>query len=359
MLKKAVKVAPALKLTPKAAVKPAKKKENQAPEAPAPVPLPLSQKEIEVSQAMVSPRIEFDSIKGRRASSGDLLMRKRAMPKVKQAQESRNLVLKSLVTKIDTSSDPSSEGSKSKAEVIYRKHLYQTFRGLKMARNLPPAEPIQLQAKRVVLMKPPGKYRPKTAIFDLDETLVHCLDRSETAVPDVVLPIRFPNGDIVHVMPNQASLKIRPYCNECLTEVSQDMEVIVFTASQRSYADAVISYIDPTRTLIHHRLYRESCVLSERVHVKDLRVLANRSLKDVVLIDNAAYSFGYQIDNGIPIISWHDDPEDKELLYLTQYLKGLLNADDVREVNQATFHLATFYNEYSDEFLPKEKPKGK
>lgn len=137
------------------------------------------------------------------------------------------------------------------------------------------------------------------------------------------------------------------------------MELIVFTASQRSYADAVMNYIDPTRTLIHHRLYRDSCVLSDRVHIKDLRIIANRSLKDMVLIDNAAYSFGYQIDNGIPIISWHDDPDDKELLYLTHYLKGLLNSDDVREVNQATFHLATFYNEYSDEFLPKEKPKGK
>lgn len=127
----------------------------------------------------------------------------------------------------------------------------------------------------------------------------------------------------------------------------------MFTASQRSYADAVLNYLDPNRTLIHHRLYRDSCVVSEKVHIKDLRVLANRSLKDVVLIDNASYSFGYQIDNGIPIVSWHYDPDDKELMYLTEYLKGLLNTDDVREVNQATFHLATFYNDYSEEFLPK------
>jgi CTD small phosphatase-like protein 2 len=31
----------------------------------------------------------------------------------------------------------------------------------------------------------------------------------------------------------------------------------------------------------------------EGVHIKDLRVLADRNLKDVVLVDNAAYSFGY------------------------------------------------------------------
>ncbi len=133
----------------------------------------------------------------------------------------------------------------------------------------------------------------------------------------------------------------------------------MFTASQRSYADAVLNYLDPGRTLIHHRLYRDSCVVSDKVHIKDLRVIANRSLKDVVLVDNASYSFGYQIDNGIPIVSWHYDPDDKELMYLTEYLKGLQNADDVREVNQATFHLATFYNDYSDEFLPKTVPTGK
>ncbi len=110
----------------------------------------------------------------------------------------KDAALNAMVTKIDATNDPT-DSSKSKSEMIIRKHLYQTFRGLKMARSLPLADPAQLQAKRVVLMKPPGKYRRKTAIFDLDETLVHCLDRTETALPDVVLPIRFPNGDIVHV----------------------------------------------------------------------------------------------------------------------------------------------------------------
>ena len=267
-------------------------------------------------------------------------------------------MLNSLVTKVESTNDPADTG-KSKTEIITRKHLYQTFRGLKMARGLPLADPLQLQAKRVVVMKPSGKYRPKTALFDLDETLVHCLDRTETAAPDVVLPIRFPNGNIVHVTSTQAKMKIRPYCTECLTQISEVMELIVFTASQRSYADAVMNYIDPTRTLIHHRLYRENCIVSDRVHIKDLRILANRSLKDVVLIDNAAYSYGYQIDNGIPIISWHDDPDDRELLYLTQYLKSLLTVDDVREVNQATFHLSTFYSDYSEEFLGKDRSKAK
>lgn len=50
--------------------------------------------------------------------------------------------------------------------------------------------------------------------------------------------------------------------------------------------------------IIQATLYTDlrSCIdyLIKSVHIKDLRVLcADRNLKDVVLIDNAAYSFGY------------------------------------------------------------------
>ena len=43
---------------------------------------------------------------------------------------------------------------------------------------------------------------------------------------------------------------------------------------------------------------------------KDLRVI-NRPLKDIVLVDNAPYSYVYQLENGVPIIpySWGDDSE--------------------------------------------------
>jgi len=32
---------------------------------------------------------------------------------------------------------------------------------------------------------------------------------------------------------------------------------------------------------------------NEGIFIKDLRVIANRDLKDILLVDNAAYSFGY------------------------------------------------------------------
>lgn len=58
-------------------------------------------------------------------------------------------------------------------------------------------------------------------------------------------------------------------------------------------------------------------------------MLSNRDLKDILLVDNAAYSFGYQVDNGIPIIPFYDDREDKELMHLIVYLKQIKELEDV------------------------------
>jgi len=104
----------------------------------------------------------------------------------------------------------------------------------------------------------------------------------------VVLPITFPTGEII-----QAGINIRPFVKECLTEANRYFEVIVFTASHQCYADAVLDHIDPNKELIQHRLYRDSCVKTEGIFIKDLRVLTNRKLSEVVIVDNAAYSFGY------------------------------------------------------------------
>lgn len=90
------------------------------------------------------------------------------------------------------------------------------------------------------------------------------------------------------------------------------------------------------------RLYRESCVRTpDGVYVKDLRIFEHcRSLSDLVLVDNAVYSFGYQLENGIPIIPFYEDKEDEELLHLSQYLECLAkNGGDVRDHNKKAFQL--------------------
>ena len=55
------------------------------------------------------------------------------------------------------------------------------------------------------------------------------------------------------------------------------------------------------------------------MHVKDLRVI-NRKETDIVLIDNAAYYYAFQLDNGIPIVPYYEGKNDYELRALQTYL---------------------------------------
>jgi hypothetical protein len=63
-------------------------------------------------------------------------------------------------------------------------------------------------------------------IFDLDETLIHCVDDVETQSPDVILEVSFPDGETAY-----AGINIRPFMLECLIEANKHMQVGVFTAS--------------------------------------------------------------------------------------------------------------------------------
>jgi CTD small phosphatase-like protein 2 len=57
--------------------------------------------------------------------------------------------------------------------------------------------------------------------------------------------------------------------------------------------------------------------------IKDLRIIANRNLEDLIMIDNSVLSFLFQIDNGIPILPFYANKYDEELVHLTFYLNCL------------------------------------
>ena len=73
-------------------------------------------------------------------------------------------------------------------------------------------------------------------------------------------------------------MNIRPYVHDLLKYASEEFEVIIFTASNKNYADAILAHLDPMKKFVHHRLYRDSCVLHNNHYIKDLRIIANRDL---------------------------------------------------------------------------------
>ena len=141
----------------------------------------------------------------------------------------------------------------------------------------------------------------KTLVLDLDETLVHS---SMDPIPnsDLTLKINV-NGQNynIHVL-------IRPYFEKFLLEMSYLYEIIIFTASLAEYAEALINIIDKQK-IIKHILNRQHCRFCEGAYIKDLGVI-NRDIKDLIIIDNNAISYAMNKENGIPILSWYDDPND-------------------------------------------------
>ena len=168
-------------------------------------------------------------------------------------------------------------------------------------------------------------------MLDLDETLVHC-SIEPIAKPDLNFSVDF-NGTLYDVY-----VRKRPHFQHFLEQVSRRFEVVVFTASQQVYAERLLNILDPTKSLIKHRLYRDACLCVDGNYLKDLTVLG-RDVRKMVLVDNSPHAFGYQIDNGIPIESWFDDDNDSELLKLGPFLDRLHGVDDVRSLLKVQFNL--------------------
>lgn len=197
-------------------------------------------------------------------------------------------------------------------------------------KNLPAYDfVVQDPSAKICLPKKDPSDPPITLVLDLDETLVHC---TVEPIPnaDMVFPVMF------HGVMYKVHVRCRPFLTEFLEAVYQKFEVVVFTASQQVYADELLNRIDPEGKYIKHRMFRESCLLVQGNYLKDLHVLG-RDLKKAVLVDNSPHAFGYQVDNGIPIESWFDDPHDSELVKLEQFLQTLHGANDVTTLVRAKF----------------------
>ena len=201
-------------------------------------------------------------------------------------------------------------------------------------KHLPPlSQAVRTCSVPVLPARSPSAPRIALAL-DLDETLVHC-SVEPLAKHDLTFSVVFNSQSYV------VYVKLRPYLYHFLRTVQAWFEIIVFTASQRIYADKLLNILDADGTLVAHRVFRDSCVCVEGSFLKDLTVLG-RPLCSTLILDNSVQAFGFQLDNGIPIESWFDDETDDELLKLLPFLDHIRNMADVRPILKQTFKLSEF-----------------
>ena len=163
---------------------------------------------------------------------------------------------------------------------------------------------------------PPKLSSKKTLVLDLDETLVHSNFIPFPRPSDVIIKIELDNEiHDIHVL-------VRPGVKEFLEKMSKRYELVIFTASLSKYADPLLDIIDKNG-FCPFRLFREHCTLINTSFVKDLKRLG-RDLKDIIIVDNSPIAYALNPDNGLPILSWFDDMNDREFLMLENILGNLL-----------------------------------
>ena len=211
---------------------------------------------------------------------------------------------------------------------------------------------------------PPEEKQKKIALFDLDETLVHCTNNSEPGMDGDVVSIKLPTNKTVKV-----GLNIRKNWKNAFDLIMNHYHVVIYTASHPSYADAVLDYLDKDKKYFKYRLYRSHCVQCDvdgfKFYVKDLDTLDEHyNLKDIVIIDNSILSFAYHLYNGIPIVPFINQQNDTELMFTAHYLTSIANYDDLSLENKKHLNLdnllsmAKILNEIEDN-EEEEEDEGK
>lgn len=179
------------------------------------------------------------------------------------------------------------------------------------------------------LLPPPteDQYNKKLLVLDLDETLVHSsFNKVDNA--DMIIPLSIEDPVSKATISHQVYVYKRPYVDEFLEIMSKHYELAIFTASLQVYCDAVMEKLDPNGFCVH-RLYRDSCIQSNGVFVKDMSILG-RPIESVIILDNCAASYMFQPENGILAIAFYDDKSDTFLKDIEETMIHLSRVEDVR-----------------------------
>ncbi len=159
--------------------------------------------------------------------------------------------------------------------------------------------------KEILILPPFNSNRFKyTLIINLDENIVHYVEEEE-----------------------KSYVKVRFNTDNFLKNLSKFYEIIFFTSLNKDYADIIIDNIDTEKKYVNFRLYREDTI---NFNFKNFNKLG-RKVETSIIINN--YSESPVNENELRINIFDGSEEDKELVYLEQYLIELVKFDenDIRE----------------------------
>jgi len=136
----------------------------------------------------------------------------------------------------------------------------------------------------------------------------------------------------------------RPLVDDFLQEMSLIADIVLFTTAADGYAAEVSRHLDPTGSLFTAIFSRSACRADstggarEPTYTKDLAALG-RPLARTVMLDDNFSSFLKHPENGVPMVPFYGDVDDRALPAIIPLLRGLERETDVRLVLKAKYRV--------------------
>ena len=170
----------------------------------------------------------------------------------------------------------------------------------------------------------------KIIILDLDETLIHAVEKPLERVQDFVVGPYF-----VYLRPHA-----RSFIDFCFASFSA---VAVWTSSSKDYAEEIsLNLFGSKKEDLAFLWSQERCVRKfdykryASYWIKDLKKVKRRgyALEKIIAIDDSPEKLYRQYGNLVRILPFEGLVSDDELLHLQQYLTVLAEVDNVRQIEK-------------------------
>lgn len=189
-------------------------------------------------------------------------------------------------------------------------------------------------------------------VLELDDVLVHLPVKGRLYHPKALaleLKCGSPNLQSRELIkgkkdPNSITVYARPHLQQFLEELAQFYTIYVFTRYSLEIATKIVEGIDPRQKFIS-RVFDSQffCETKKGFSVKDMRIFQEQpNLGQVLQVDTQMGSFFPHLGNGVPILPFQDNPEDRELYFLKHYLLELKKSEDLRVPNSRHFQLEKY-----------------
>ena len=226
------------------------------------------------------------------------------------------------------------------------------------------AGPLVCREEHVVeYVLPPQKsiYAGKLSVcLDLDGTLVTTFTpRRAPSLPDTAVSYIVGQGGKLN--PGGVFVVERPGLGDFLQRITSMCEVILFTAGLEDYASPICDEIERRYgKVFDYRLYRPATSHSEVYPcVKDLSRLG-RDLNRCVLVDDTPLAFVHQPDNGIPVLQFRGDIDDRLLPEAVEpLLMSLIRGEKVSIELMRRFNMRKWFSSQGLINIPIKAPQRK